>query len=283
MSTGKSDFNEIYNQPDPRSYYRTLSQLDYEIPQHGADMFAALLPYCSKHSPPTVLDLCCSYGVGGVLLKTDLQLQDVYAHYRDAVGSGLETDELLRSDAEWLDGHRQPDAPRVIGLDVADNATRYGVNTEAMDEGFVENLEAALPSPDLTKQLDEVDLIATTGGVGYITARTFNGLLDVSDNKPWVAAFCLRAYNYQPIADGLAERGLITEKSPQCYPQRRFADADEQRWAIGETVANNCDPAGLETTGRYFADFYLSRPPAAVEERSLDELLVAPGEDTPGG
>ena len=30
--TGKIDLTQIYNQPDPRSYYQTLGQLDYRIP-----------------------------------------------------------------------------------------------------------------------------------------------------------------------------------------------------------------------------------------------------------
>ena len=39
----KADFGDVYNQPDPRSYYRTLGMLDYEIPAHGAAVFDLFL------------------------------------------------------------------------------------------------------------------------------------------------------------------------------------------------------------------------------------------------
>src|SRR5665811_2079138 len=32
---GKADFNYIYDRPDPRDYFRTLGEFDYEIPQRA--------------------------------------------------------------------------------------------------------------------------------------------------------------------------------------------------------------------------------------------------------
>jgi len=120
----------------------------------------------------------------------------------------------------------------VVGLDVADGAVGYGVATGALDAAFTENLEDTAPSAALAAQMRTVDLITTFGGVGYVSERTFTALVDASDNTPWVAAFALRAYDYGPIERALAAHGLVTEQSGASFPQRRFADASEQRWAV---------------------------------------------------
>lgn len=274
MSLSKADFDSIYNQPDAAAYFSTLGALDYVIPQHGADVFSAVLE-CRSGDQPTVLDVCCSYGVGGALLKTDLNLDDLYAHYREAAQEGLTEDKLMRADIDLLERHRVPNSPRVLGLDVADQAARYAVATDSLDAAFVENLEDHDPSPELASEMSGVDVITTTGGIGYVTERTFSRLLDASENTPWVAAFCLRAYDFQPIADSLAERGLVTEKAPSTYAQRRFLDAEEQKWATNRVIGADLDPTGLESSGRYFADFYLARPADDVAALALADLLPA--------
>lgn len=273
MDLGKADFDDVYNRPDARGYYDTLGALGYEIPQHGGDVFAQVIRRCFPEDTPTVMDVCCSYGASGVLLKTDLRLTDVYEHYEQAIAAGWSEEDMLRVDTELLEEHLLPDAPTVLGLDIAENAVRYAVASRALDGGFAEDLESAPPSPQLAEQMREVDLITTTGGVGYVTERTFNGLIDASENTPMVAAFCLRAYDYRPIADSLAERGLVTERAGRYFRQRRFADADEQRWAMKQVEANDFDPEELEADGHYYAQFFLSRPAQQVAERPLEELL----------
>jgi hypothetical protein len=273
MDLGKADFDDVYNRPDARGYYDTLGALGYEIPQHGGDVFAEVIRRCFPEDRPTLMDVCCSYGASGVLLKTDLRLSDVYDHYEKAIAAGWSQGEMLRVDTELLDTHRLPDAPTVLGLDIAENAVRYAVASHALDGAFAEDLETAPPSPQLAEQMREVDLITTTGGVGYVTERTFSGLIDASENTPMVAAFCLRAYDYRPIADSLAERGLVTEKADRCFRQRRFADAEEQKWAMQQVEANDHDPGELEVDGHYYAEFFLSRPAQQVAERPLAQLL----------
>jgi len=163
----------------------------------------------------------------------------------------------------------------VVGLDVADGAVGYGVATGALDAAITENLEDTAPSAALAAQMRTVDLITTTGGVGYVSERTFTALVDASDNTPWVAAFALRAYDYGPIERALAAHGLVTEQFGASFPQRRFADASEQRWAVEQVGANGNDPEGLETIGRYYADFFLSRPGNEVAQRPLADLVPA--------
>ncbi|MGH3264231.1 MAG: hypothetical protein ACRDNS_19795, partial [Trebonia sp.] len=256
-------------------YYLDLGELDYQIPQHGADVFGSVLAALPGVDRPTLLDVCCSYGVGGALLTTDLSLVDLYKHYRRAGAEGVRGSELAKADAELLAEHRVADPPHVIGLDVAPNAARYALDAEMLEDVYVENLEDSRPSERLARRMDSVDMITTTGGVGYVTERTFARLLDATDRTPWVAAFCLRAYDYGPVADTLADRGLVTERGARSWAQRRFRDEAEQTWAMHQVAANGLDPQELEADGHYYADFYLSRPAQAAQAQPLPALLAA--------
>lgn len=271
----KSDFDSIYDQPDPRAYFRTLARLDYTTPQHGADVFSRLLREHPSTSgrPSTVLDLCCSYGVVSTLLKTDLDLAEVYRHYGAPATRSMTNRELAAADVRLLRERRRAGAPLVAGLDVAKNAVDYAVTTGTLDVGFAENLEESDPGPRLSELLGDVDLITATGAIAYVTERTFERLVAAARPSVWVASFCLRTSDYGPIADALAARGLRTERLAGTYPQRRFTDADEQRWAVEEVRARGLDPSGRESDGYYHAELYVSRPARQVADRPLEQLL----------
>ena len=271
----KADLGAIYDQPDPRAYFLTLQPLDYEIPQHGADLFARLLDErdTAGAGQSRVLDVCCSYGVVGTLMKTTLDLTAVNNHYRTAADHELTAEQMVDADRLLLKENRAPDPATVIGLDVAPNAIAYALATGALADGVAENLETDEPTAELERLVSEVDLITTTGGVGYVTERTFARLLDMAPADAWVAAFCLRTYDYQPIIDTLDMHGLETERLPGTFPQRRFIGPDEEAWAVAEVRKHGFDPTGKETDGYYHAEFYLSRPPSEVVRRPLAELL----------
>lgn len=269
----KTDFGSIYDRADPRAYYTTLAEHEYEIPQHGADVFRALEQERQSATPPTMLDLCCSYGVVGALMKTDLTFDELTDHYRDHHERGTSRRELLRSDRRLLQERRRPDAPRVIGFDVAQNAIDYATASGALDRGFAVDLESNDPTPSMADELRQIDLITTTGGIGYVTEWTFKRLLDIAPQNVWVAAFCLRTYDYTPIAADLDNRGFTTEQAPRTYKQRRFTDPDERAWAVAQVRARGMDPTGKESDGYYHADLFVSRPAAAANARPLESLL----------
>lgn len=277
--TRKADFGAIYDQPDPRAYFLTLEPFDYAIPQHGADLFTRLLHARRPGSSEQlrVLDVCCSYGIVATLLKTDLDLAAVYAHYRRAEARSLTPEELVELDRRLLRERRRAGAPAVVGLDVAPNAVAYAVATGALDAGFTENLEDDAPSAALTEIMAGVDLITATGGVGYVTEKTFGKLVAAAPDSVWVAAFCLRSYDYTPIADALGRHGLRTERWAETFVQRRFTGPEEQRWAVSQVRGRGLDPGGLEADGHHHAEFYLSRPGAEVARRPLPELLDGAG------
>ena len=280
---GKADFNHIYDRPDPRDYFRTLRELDYEIPQRAEPVFRALLtalrsrPQMTDAAPLRVLDLCCSYGINAALLRCDVSLDELFDHYTSPALDELSPAELARVDQAYYAERRSPDAVRVSGLDLAANAVAYGCRVGLLDGGWAEDLEHGDPSGQLTDHLAEVDLVTTTGGVGYITERTFDRVLEArrDGSMPWVAAFALRMFSYDRIAETLARHGLVTEQlSGVSFPQRRFASEAEREAALREVIGRGLDPAGREDTGRYHADFHLSRPAADAARQPLERLLT---------
>jgi SAM-dependent methyltransferase len=255
--TRKADFTDIYRQTDPRAYYSTLAPLDYQIAQHARPVVQAALAASGKR---TVLDVCCSYGINAALLRHEVTWAELAAHYAGL--DGLEPIEVARADVRYLRARRLPRAPRVLGLDVSAQAIDYAEHVGLLERGYPENLEERDPSKGLVTGLRDVGLVLCTGGIGYIGARTFERLLAAARHpeRLWVVAFVLRVFDYTEIAEVLARHGLVTERLPGSYPQRRFADPEEQSAAVRDVRRRGLDPAGKEAAGWFHADCFVSRP-----------------------
>jgi len=285
---GKVSFEHIYNLGDSRGYFETLGRLDYRAPQNGHLLFPALVQ-AKKHvlngrsengrsKGVTVVDLCCSYGINGALLKYDVTLDDLYERYRSEELASMSSEEMAVADAEFFRGRRRESAPsRVVGIDVAENAVRYALRAGLLDEGFVENLEEDEPTDALGKAVSEADLLTVTGGIGYAWESTFDRLLErmtEEGNAPWVATFPTRMVDYGPIVEVLSKHGLVTEKLPErTFVQRRFESVEEQEYVLGELESMGIDPEGREAAGCYHTEFYLSRPPEQAAEVPIEELV----------
>lgn len=277
LTPGKAGFADVYNQPDPRQYFRRLGALEYQIPEHGCRAFAMLLAGLSRmrgeQERVNVVDICCSYGINAALLNHRVDLGDLYRRYRSAELRSLDRGELIDLDRRYFDDTRIAKPVSVCGLDIAENAIQYALDTGLLAEGFAEDLEAFDPSEELRVALAPTRLITVTGGVGYITAKTLGSVLDAVEGPAWVAAFVLRVVSYDPFVDVLAERGLVTEKYPAAFPQRRFANESEERYTINELDRVGVDPSGRESTGYYYADLFVSRPAAAAAQLPLQQLM----------
>ncbi len=275
---GKARFDHIYNQPDPRPYFQTLEQFGYEIPAHGQAMFTLLVAKLLEEKRPedlAVLDLCCSYGVNATLLNHDLTLDDLYQRYRSPELADLSSRELADDDARFYGSRRRRSPLPMLGIDTADQAVGYAARAGLLAVGSHENLETADPSESLRRCLAGVGLITVTGGIGYISERTFDRVLQATGGTPWVASFALRWVSYDPIASVLDKHGLVTETlATRTFPQRRFTDEAERAYVLAELARIGIDPAGKEAKGRYHAHFYLSRPAAHVKQLPLEELAA---------
>ena len=285
QKAGKTNFDLIYNLEDPREYFNTLGRFDYRIPQHGQRLFSELIEARRDASRDgngaprfRVVDVCCSYGINAALLKYETSLEEMYARYGSGELADLSGEELAEDDAAFYGARRRGASPEVVGLDVAQNAVSYGLRSGILDAGFAENLEEDEPTEALGGAVSGANLLTVTGGIGYVTERTLERLLDrmmegPGGRAPWVAAFALRWVSYDRISEVLSDYGLVTEKlAGRTFTQRRFTDDAEREYVLEELMKMGVDTTGKEDTGWYHADFYLSRP--AEEAKIPPEALL---------
>lgn len=279
QKSGKTKFDHVYNLEDPRGYFSALGEVDYSIAGEGQRFFTTLLEARGEDlsgDQPCVVDICCSYGINAALLKHHVTLDELYGRYGSRELESISSEELAADDARFYGDRRKEHPPRVVGVDVADKAVAYGLKSGVLDAGAAENLEDHEPSEALAREVSCADLLTVTGGVGYISGRTFGRLLACVEGRPapWVAAFALRWVRYESIAGVLSDYGLVTEKlEGHTFRQRRFADDAERDYVIEEVVGMGLDPDGKEAEGYYHAEFYLSRPREETLESPIQTLM----------
>lgn len=277
--SGKASFDDVYDQPDPRAYMRTLSAFEYQIPEHARGVFAELVRQLRgrRGEPFSVVDLCSSYGINPALLNHELSLAEMYERYCSPELDHLSPEELAAADREFYAQRRVANPVRTIGMDVAHNAVAYARRVGLVDTASCENLEEDDPSREFARQLSDVGLITVTGGIGYITEATFARILEagLSAPAPWVAAFVLRWVDMAPIIKVLESHGLTTERlEGRTFRQRRFADDAERDYALSRLRELGVDSDGVETDGYHHTWLYLARPHAEAETTPVEELLA---------
>ncbi|MBT7858087.1 MAG: hypothetical protein HN720_14300, partial [Nitrospinaceae bacterium] len=224
----------------------------------------------------TVVDVGCSYGINGAILKYDISMDDLYRRYGSHEANDLTRAELLSSDREMLDHCPRNENFNVIGLDTSEEAVHYAMEAGYLDQGIVANLEQEELTPREAEIIQNADMIISTGCVGYVTENTFTSLLKSfkTDALPWVASFVLRMFPYDSIIHKLDGKGLFTEKLLEHeFVQRDFESDEEKSHVIERLKAIEIDPAGKEAGGKYYADFFLSRPEDEIKENPLSDIL----------
>lgn len=278
INAEKQNFDDLYCQKDPRHYFKFLGQLDYIIPHVAQPVFEELIRAraAEQSAPVTVLDLGSSYGVNGALLKYDLSYDALRSRYTSPAMQAMPYGDLLELDRAFYRSWPQRRNVRVIGHDVSENAIRYAKDCGIIDYGIVADLESSDPTPRDAAELASVDLIVSTGCVGYVGSKTFKRVGDLarSGRTPWVASFVLRMFPYDHIAATLGELGLVTEKfEGATFVQRRFADRTEMESTITAVEGRGIDTRGHEANGLYHAELFISRPQAEVDRCPIQKLV----------
>jgi SAM-dependent methyltransferase len=284
----KTNFDRIYLMDDPREYFRVLYGLDYIIPDLAAPIFEQIVRASSelRGRPVKVLDLGCSYGINAALLRFPLDIERLAQRYRDLQAAGLSSSEVVELDRSYYAGWPRSLPVELIGLDVSAPAIAYATASGLLDRGFAEDLENNDPSPALAAALADVDIVVSTGCIGYVGERTF-ARLSAAIRRPglWVASFVLRLYGFEEIESCLSGRGLETERlDGVTFVQRRFHSEREYRESIAAIDARGIETLGKEDEGLMHAEFYLSRPRAERSRLPLERLVsVTSGASRPFG
>ena len=259
--TGKIDLSEIYDRPDPRDYYQTLVNLDYRIPAEGAPIFRQVIKIersARRQRHLKLLDVGCSYGVNAAILKCERTLVDLYRDYGVSTAGAMSRRELIARDRASL---RPQEELTVIGLDPAVHAVGYAREAGILDAYLTRDLENEKPTSAEQALLSDVDLVISTGAIGYVGVPTFVHILEASEKKPWFALFALRMFSFDAIGEALKERGYAVYKlAGRTFRQRHFADDKEREEVFANLAALGIDPGPCENDGWYHAEFFFAHP-----------------------
>lgn len=283
-ATGKVSLDHIYTQPDPRAYFRTLRQLDYLIPQLAKPYFAKVLDERREtitDRPLRILDVGCSYGINAALLKSDVSMDELYDRYGADAVTDLTRDELVAADRALGRERGGFSDLEVIGLDTSGPALSYAYDAGFLDGYVHADLESRDPTDAERALLAGVDLVISTGCLGYVTEKTINRIVGAAlgaphgaphggprdggpggsrARLPWMAHFALRMFPFDPVADLLADHGYRTLAVDRLFEQRRFASPREQAQMLATLAGLGVDTTGLESDGWFYAQLFLSRP-----------------------
>lgn len=277
----KADFHDIYRASDPRRYFSVMGGLDYVIPEIAGPILLQLADRLiqSTGRPITILDIGCSYGILSAVMRSGLSMDELRCRYAKPALQVQNSDGLA-----WYDSHYYASWPprgdmRFIGLDRSPEAIAYAQRVGLIEEGLVVDLETNSPRERARSVLRTVDLIVSTGAVGYVSEKTFAKILQVfpPGQAPWIASFVLRLFDYTGIAETARHHGLATERlEGVTFVQRRFRDETEANEALRLLEARGVDPAGKEAEGRYHAELFVSRPAADVNRANLSGIVSPP-------
>jgi hypothetical protein len=209
-------------------------------------------------------------------MRYGLCIEQLRNRYAKASLKLLNSERLAGCDSHYFASWAPREDLRFVGLDRSPEAIAYAHRVGLIEEGLAVDLETNSPSERARSVISTVDLIVSTGAVGYISEKTFAKLLQAfpPGKAPWIASFVLRMFDYGSIAETARQHGLATERlEGVTFVQRRFRDDVEAEETLRLLEARGVNPAGKETEGLYHAELFVSRPPADIKRASLSEIV----------
>jgi SAM-dependent methyltransferase len=287
INSSKANFDEIYSMEDPRDYFSVLGALDYMIPDVAEPVVRQLLGARARKYPgkALVLDVGSSYGINAAVHRFPVTFAVLRRRYTRHEMAALSSKELSRLDRNYYAGWPDVGVARFVGLDMSAPAIDYAKRVGLIEHGIAANLETSALRADDAKILEGVDVILSTGSVGYVTDKTFRALLDALPRPPWIISFVLRMFPYDALIDAFAEHGLVTERlTSAVFVQRRFRDLAEFDCSLDQLAKRGIDTRGFESDGLLRAELYVSRPRSDVETAPLESIVtVCSGRNRPIG
>ena len=166
--------------------WRTLEPFYYRVPEEAKPYFlralAARREQFGAAGHCKVIDLGCSYGVNGALLRFNLSIADIHRRYGTEHAASLHRAALLRRD-RGLAAHPGLQGVRFVGIDVSRNAAAYALEAGFVDDIIIANLEQRALAPDEQALIADADLVFSTGCIGYASAETLERILQ-SKRRP---------------------------------------------------------------------------------------------------
>lgn len=278
LNSIKANFDAIYVQPDPREYFRVLCGLDYVIPELARVPFSALMSALRRRNGKRlrIADLGCSYGINAALLRYPLEILHLAKRYATIGVHELSSHAIAGLDRNYFRSWPARYRDTFIGIDTSKPATNYALQSGLIEAAVTSDLEDGEPTPAEVQTLSDLNLLISTGCVGYVTERSIDRILarQRPGKMPWVANLVLRIFPYDRIAETLSRYGLVTEKlEGVTFVQRRFHSEQEYVETLSTLKRLGVATDGKETEGLFHAELYVSRPAADVAEMPLRDLV----------
>lgn len=287
INTSKANFDEIYGLPDPRGYFSMLGSLDYMIPDLAEPIVRQLLAARAKRyeETPVVLDVGCSYGINAAVQRFPVSFNTLRSRYARGEMAAVDAAELARLDRSFYASWPRISPARFVGLDISEPAVSYAREVGLLDAGIVKDLETQPLDGAEADLLRPVNVILSTGCIGYVTERSYRKLLDAMRSPPWIISFVLRMFPYDTLAATFAEHGLVTERlAGATFVQRRFRDIEEFTSTLAQLAERGVETMGFESEGRFQAELFVSRPEADARAAPLGDIVtVTSGRNRPVG
>ena len=287
FNSSKANFDANYTRDDPRGYFSALGSLDYMIPDLAAPVVRQILAARRLRyaGDPLVLDVGCSYGINAAVHRYPVTFGMLRRRYTRHELAGLTSAELLELDKRYYASWPVVGHARFAGLDISAPAVQYATQVGLLEHGIVGDLEVDDLSAVDVERVENVDVILSTGAVGYVSDETYRTLLASTRRVPWIISFVVRTFPYSEFADAFAEHGLVTERlASALFVQRRFRDASELGSSLEILKRRGIQTEGFEADGRLRAELYLSRPADDVKSAPLEQVVtVSSGLNRPVG
>ena len=268
----KASFDAAYTAPTPHQYLHSMTAVDYRMADYMRPFLsAAVEASVTRAEPVRVLDLGCSYGVSGALLKTDCSYQALDEFFVHEASS--EYSSCVVESRRWLESHAAREHVEVVGFDSSVEAIRFATSSLMIDEGIARNLEGN--ESDLTEDerslIRRCDVLFSTGVIGYVTRKTIDPILDEFGHDargrlgPVAVMSVLELFDPEPIAESFAEHGYRFGQLPVRLPQRRFVD-EEERDGVLRTLRDRGQRAATQgAENRMFANLCVAAQPGSFD------------------
>ncbi len=273
-------FERVYDLDDPSPYFATLRRADYRMPVALAGALKAIhRPLSAARGAGEtlrVLDFACGYGAIGALLRHDVSISALYAHYAARQWQPADGRRYWPKDIAFFAARRaQGVAFDIGGIDIAGNALAYASALGFVDRAFPENLVDDAPSDGLARFLDGVHLVVESGALGVLLPAAFARVLDCAggERPPWFLYSPRPDVNWTALETLWAARGYRTASflgAPVRY--RKPLEAQEGADMLRRSRAFGKSDDAIMQGGYFLVDMTLARPEADIDNPAIAQL-----------
>jgi hypothetical protein len=287
INSTKANFNDIYVKEDPRAYFSVLGALDYMIPDVASPVVRQIIAaYARRYGrKPRVLDVGSSYGINAAVHRFPVTFATLRRRYARHEMTALAPVEVARLDRNYYASWPDNGLAKFVGLDASQPAIRYAKDVGLIEDGVVADLEHEQLTLEAEEILSDIDIVLSTGAVGYVSDKTYAAILEATSRPVWVVSFVLRMFPYDDLEALFDESGLVTQRLPSAlFTQRRFMDLGEFEQCLAQLASRGLDSRGLESRGLLQAGLFVSRPADDVRHARLDDIVrISVGRHRPTG